>query len=309
MNYVIFDLDNCIADDRHRLPLIDWSKEDLTERYAAYHEACHGDQPFHKEAFMLALSTNSTNAFPVFFTGRPEAVREKTAQWLEQRFGMHGMRLLMMRNDGDNRRAVDVKRDMLINFTAANHINPGDILCAYDDRQDIIDMYSAHGIPATLLKIHDVCAMSPPNSEINAEARTDSDFVSAFPTQRHSMKEHTHNSNTALKTGALISPEKTAADILFDMAETYRERNKIYGDNFKMVGAVMEILHGPNSIAPASTLVGTTEQFNIWHLYELLIVKLTRFANSGLTHKDSIRDLAVYAAMVETLLEQKENQQ
>ena len=47
---------------------------------------------------------------------------------------------------------------------------------------------------------------------------------------------------------------------------------------------------------------------NKWHLFELMVVKLTRFANSGLTHQDSIHDLAVYAAMVESLV-RKENKQ
>jgi hypothetical protein len=92
------------------------------------------------------------------------------------------------------------------------------------------------------------------------------------------------------------------ADVLIDMAETYRERNKVYGDNFLKVGKIMEILHGPDSAAPASGLVATAEDFNKWHLYELMIVKLTRFANSGLTHRDSIHDMSVYGAMLESIL-------
>lgn len=89
---------------------------------------------------------------------------------------------------------------------------------------------------------------------------------------------------------------KTAADILAEMADTYRERNKVYGDNYKSVGAVMMALF-PNGVK-----LETTDQFNVWHLFELLVVKMTRFANSQLTHEDSIHDLAVYAAMVESLI-------
>ena len=36
-----------------------------------------------------------------------------------------------------------------------------------------------------------------------------------------------------------------------------------------------------------------------------MIVKLTRFSNSELSHLDSIHDCAVYAAMVESLVRQK----
>ena len=95
---------------------------------------------------------------------------------------------------------------------------------------------------------------------------------------------------------------KTAADILAEMADTYRERNKVYGDNYKLVGDVMMALF-PNGVK-----LETAEQFNIWHLFELIVVKITRFANSDLQHEDSIHDLAVYAAMVESLI-RKENKQ
>ena len=93
---------------------------------------------------------------------------------------------------------------------------------------------------------------------------------------------------------------KNAADILAEMADTYRERNKVYGDNYKRVGDVMMALF-PNGVT-----IATKEQFNVWHLFELMIVKLTRFANSGLAHEDSIHDLAVYAAMVESLIRKEE---
>ena len=95
---------------------------------------------------------------------------------------------------------------------------------------------------------------------------------------------------------------KTAADILAEMADTYRERNKVYGDNYKRVGEVMVALF------PEGVTLNTKDEFNVWHLFELMVVKLTRFANSGLTHEDSIHDLAVYAAMVESLI-RKETQQ
>ena len=96
--------------------------------------------------------------------------------------------------------------------------------------------------------------------------------------------------------------KKNAADILADMAQTFRERNKVYGDNYKRVGDVMVALF------PEGVTLHSQEDFNTWHLFELMIVKLTRFANSNLTHVDSIHDCAVYAAMVQSLIE-KEKQQ
>ena len=87
-----------------------------------------------------------------------------------------------------------------------------------------------------------------------------------------------------------------ADKILGSMAKTFREKNKIYGDNYKNVGTVMASLF-PNGIS-----LKTEEDFNTWHLFELIIVKLTRFANSKRTHKDSIHDIGVYSAMIESLM-------
>jgi hypothetical protein len=49
----------------------------------------------------------------------------------------------------------------------------------------------------------------------------------------------------------------------------------------------------------------TAHDYNIWHLMELTVVKLTRLANSKMTHKDSVHDAAVYLAMLESMMEEK----
>lgn len=89
----------------------------------------------------------------------------------------------------------------------------------------------------------------------------------------------------------------TTDEILLDMAKTFKERNAMYKDNYKMVGTVMVAMF------PGGVCLETEADFNRWHLFELLVVKLTRFVNSGLVHEDSIHDIAIYAAMIETLLQ------
>ena len=76
----------------------------------------------------------------------------------------------------------------------------------------------------------------------------------------------------------------TAAEVLEKMADTYRERNRVYGDN------------------------RSVEDYNKWHLFELIVVKMTRFANSSLTHQDSIHDMSVYGAMLESIILGEENE-
>ena len=88
----------------------------------------------------------------------------------------------------------------------------------------------------------------------------------------------------------------TAADILESGAATHRAKNAEYKDANVLVGKIMELLF-PNGVK-----LRTAAEFEKWHLFELLIVKLTRFVTSELEHQDSIHDLMIYAAMIESLL-------
>lgn len=111
-------------------------------------------------------------------------------------------------------------------------------------------------------------------------------------------------SSCVFNSGLKKEPEEpkvpvSAADILADMAVTFRERNAVYGDNYKMVGRLMAVLF-PQGV---SAELLHSHQF---HLFELKLVKLSRFAISGLTHTDSIHDDAVYSAMIEMILANKE---
>jgi hypothetical protein len=95
----------------------------------------------------------------------------------------------------------------------------------------------------------------------------------------------------------------TAADILGEMADTYRERNKVYGDSWRKVGAVLAALH------PDGVTLKTQADHELFHNWSLIVVKMARFATSGLTHRDSIHDAAVYAAMIESIINEKETNQ
>jgi hypothetical protein len=88
-----------------------------------------------------------------------------------------------------------------------------------------------------------------------------------------------------------------AAEKLEAMAQTFRDRNKVYGSNYKMVGKLMKILF-PNGVPQGLVFE------DHFHLFELLLVKISRYAVSNLTHTDSIHDAAVYAAMCEAINDQ-----
>lgn len=93
------------------------------------------------------------------------------------------------------------------------------------------------------------------------------------------------------------STPKTPHHILREMGRTFEERGKIYGDNWKRIGVVMDALAGGEAV----TIEGPDDWLK-WSLFFLMVTKMTRLATTDIEHIDSVHDLAVYAAMLESAL-------
>ena len=87
------------------------------------------------------------------------------------------------------------------------------------------------------------------------------------------------------------------ACILDNLADTYRHRGERYRESFKQVGEVMKI------VFPEKRTISTVQDFNALHLLMMIVVKLVRFGNQGMMHKDSIEDAAVYCAMMRHIID------
>jgi len=142
-NYVIFDLDGCIADDRRRLPLIDPAAQDP---WAAYHAGCEDDPLMNEHWAALGELFE-----PIIFTARPESVREKTERWLERNTRFEAMPLfIFMRAEGCLMSSPALKESylkQLFEFGVQSH----QIILAIDDREDVVAMYRANGLRAALV--------------------------------------------------------------------------------------------------------------------------------------------------------------
>jgi hypothetical protein len=91
--------------------------------------------------------------------------------------------------------------------------------------------------------------------------------------------------------------KNSPANMLQQASETFKQRFELYGDNYKKFGIVMQAL------MPKESDVSSIENHNRLGLLTQIIYKLTRYCenfNKG-GHKDSIHDLCVYAAMLESL--------
>ncbi len=84
--------------------------------------------------------------------------------------------------------------------------------------------------------------------------------------------------------------------ILDAAAETFRKRNKVYGDNYTRAGEALAAMF------PQGVTLKTADDHNRFQIFNLIFVKLSRYAvqwHSG--HKDSIHDAAVYSAILEDI--------
>ena len=91
-----------------------------------------------------------------------------------------------------------------------------------------------------------------------------------------------------------MSKEKYVVAELMKAAETYKERNAIYKDSYKIRGQIMEILF------PDGIQLKTAKDYNRFGMFTGVMTKMMRYAaqmqDGG--HYDSAHDAAVYAMML-----------
>lgn len=157
MSFIILDLDNCIADDEWRIPRINWQHKDPMRRYHDYHSLSGFDRAGNKDLFQ------KTKHDIIILTARPVHYAPITMEWLNRQHIKPFA--LIMRNNDDHVPSVDLKRKQMGWLTHLYNIDVKDIVCAYDDRMDVVEMYLQHGVIAEVRSIHDTCSYTNPNKE------------------------------------------------------------------------------------------------------------------------------------------------
>lgn len=303
---VLFDLDGCLFDDAWRLNLIDMSLEG-DARYEAYHnQLIHDNVLDHGKRYLE--NAVEFDLFVAFVTARPIAYRAATIAKVTETFGItEGTDFqLYMRPNGDTRNSADLKKDVATGLKEWVKSVGTSIVGAFDDRRDVIEAYAEVGITGFILdKDGSAAPLLAPKSEAPevdvandplSKFLIDADATVVDPNPAPPAEEDIADGPVQPQPVQPSSLAPDAGDVLFSMGQTFKERNAVYGNNAEVTGRVMAALF-PNGV-----VLKTPGDYEIWHLFELIIVKLTRFTNSGLTHEDSVHDMAAYCAMVELLI-------
>lgn len=266
---VVCDLDGCLSDDRWRrnlLPVCGGS-------YTAYHSQSLGDVAVDDVVIELLHDLRGSDDADapqrhhlLVVTARPQAFRAQTELWLQN--VLPGISCtVLMRPDGCALDSPALKVLLIDRWLNTN-------MC--DE--------SLHEDPWHLV----VAAYDDRD-----------DVLAVYPIPKDRKKVRTLPLAKAAEKAPISDTASSVPAILQNMAKTFAERNAVYGSNYKNVAPIIKALW-PRGVP--SDLV-TAEH---WHLFELIIVKLTRFANSSLKHTDSIHDAAVYAAMIESIISREE---
>lgn len=141
----IFDLDGTLADCTHRLPLVTEGNHDWDTFYAR----CVHDKPIKETINIFRTLVSAQDNYGDLLndvwivSGRSEAVREVTMEWLHH-YGMHITdEQLMMRPVGDYRPDDVLKQEYLDNMLHDDRMR---LVGVFDDRDKVVAMWRRNGV-------------------------------------------------------------------------------------------------------------------------------------------------------------------
>ena len=133
---IVFDLDGTLADCRHRR----YHVENNPKNWKRFFDEMVMDPIVPSLAQLLYSLQNPSNRI-LICTGRPEAYRRVTEEWLHSFNVCHFK--MYMRKDNDYRADNIIKKELLDAMTAEGH-RPD---LSIDDRESVVSMWRENGIP------------------------------------------------------------------------------------------------------------------------------------------------------------------
>lgn len=111
-------------------------------------------------------------------------------------------------------------------------------------------------------------------------------------------KEMTHCSTLCarIELQAMDAKKLPVAEVMEHAAETFKARQAVYGDNYKLAAEALKAFF-PNGLE-----LKTAADQERYHIFMLIVVKLSRYANGwNKPHQDSIHDAGIYSFMLEAI--------
>ena len=136
----IFDLDGTLSNADHRQHYLKGGTQD----WDAFFEACDRDTP-NKPVIKILKQLNFFSDIRIF-SGRSEAVREKTIEWLVKHTGLNRIELprIKMRAKGDYTPDEILKLNWYKESLSSEERER--VVCIFDDRNKVVSMWRSLGV-------------------------------------------------------------------------------------------------------------------------------------------------------------------
>ena len=131
--FIVCDLDGTLANIEHRRYLVESKPKQWDEFYAR----CKDDSP--NLPVIEVVRALTLSYLMIIVSGRRESTRRDTIKWLSDNRIVYSD--LIMRPDGDFR-ADDILKEEILN----TKFNKEQILCVFDDRDKVVQMWRRNGL-------------------------------------------------------------------------------------------------------------------------------------------------------------------
>ena len=138
---VFCDLDGTVADNSHRTGFIQSTKKDWDSFYSP--ELISKDRPIASAVKALKRLMENQGLLLYFLTGRPEKTRAATVEWLRLNLPWSNYAPILMRPDGDFRKADVYKEE---HIQKVRELYPSKVRIFIDDDLRNAEMYQRLGI-------------------------------------------------------------------------------------------------------------------------------------------------------------------
>ena len=131
------DIDGILANCSHRLHYLE------NKDYDNFYKEVVNDVPYVRNRTALNAMAEGYNGKIVLLTGRPERTRKDTETWLTKYYDIPADTVIVMREDGDHRKAPEVKSELALKYVEDNDIKACMVLDDMEDNvQAVVDTIS-----------------------------------------------------------------------------------------------------------------------------------------------------------------------
>lgn len=147
---ILCDVDNVLADDSWRVGFVRHEHPDPIQCFHAYHVASALDSVANLHLVRVP------GARVVLLTAMPEEYEPYRREWLTKARVPYEFILYRPRGNFDS--AVEVKRAMVRLLRVQYQMDFAEVVAAYDDRRDVVEMFCEEGLPGKRVFIVDYSA-------------------------------------------------------------------------------------------------------------------------------------------------------